>query len=98
VILKVSDNGVPPMSATQQFELMVNALVLPSLGAPRVSGNSVQVSVNGQWGPDYSVFASTNLLDWQWLLTSNTPNLPWVFTDLPATGLMRRFYRVEIGP
>ena len=32
VVLTVSDNGVPSMSATQQFKLMVNALVLPSLG------------------------------------------------------------------
>ncbi len=98
VILTVSDNGLPPMSATQQFKLMVNALVLPSLGAPQSSGTSVQVSVNGQWGPDYSIFASTNLLDWQWLLTSNTPILPWVFTDLQATNFKQRFYRVGIGP
>ena len=98
VILTVSDNGVPPMSATQQFKLMVNALVLPALGVPQFFGNSVQVSVNGQWGPDYSVFVSTNLLEWQWLLTSNTPILPWVFTDLQATNFKRRFYRVGIGP
>ena len=94
VILKVSDNGVPPMSATQQFKIMVNALVLPSLGTPQFLGNSVQVSVNGQSGPNYSMFASTNLLDWQWLLTTNAPVLPWIFADLQATNFKRRFYRV----
>jgi hypothetical protein len=98
VILAVSDDGALPMSATQQFKVMVNALPLPSLGTPQFSGDSVRVSVNGQWGPDYSVFASTNLLDWQWLLTSNTPILPWVFTDLQATNCKQRFYRVAIGP
>jgi hypothetical protein len=98
VTLAVSDDGVPPMSATQHFKVMVNPLVRPTLGALQFFGDSIQFSVNGQWGPDYSVFASTNLADWQWLLTTNTPVLPWVFTDLQTTHFKRRFYRVGMGP
>lgn len=98
VILKVSDNGVPSMSATQQFSVFVNGLIQPTLGAPQWVSNSMLVSVSGPAGPDYSIFASTNLLGWQWLLTTNSPALPWFFRDPQATNFARRFYRVLLGP
>jgi hypothetical protein len=98
VSLKVSDNGVPPMSATQQFKVFVNELIQPTLGAPQWVSNSMLVSVSGPAGPDYSILVSTNLLGWQWLLTMNSPALPCSFRDPQATNFERRFYRVLLGP
>jgi hypothetical protein len=98
VILKVSDNGVPPMSATQQFKVFVNELIPPTLGAPQWVSNSMLVSVSGPSGPDYSMYVSTNLTTWQLLLTTNSPALPWSFRDLQATNFELRFYRVLLGP
>jgi hypothetical protein len=98
VRLAVTDDGAPPMSATQEFRVMVNALVRPTLGTPQPVGNSMQVSVSGQPGPDYWLYASTNLSSWQWLLTTNPSAMPWYFADLQATNFRRRFYRMAVGP
>lgn len=49
-------------------------------------------------GPDYSVLASTNLLTWTNLFTTNPAALPFNWTDTNAVNWPRRFYRVIIGP
>lgn len=98
VAIAVTDDGVPAMSATQQFNVVVNALVRPALSVPTRAGSTLQLAINGQAGPDYSLYASTNLADWQLLAATNSPALPWLFTDLQATNFRRRFYRAGIGP
>ena len=98
VTVAVTDDGAPPLSATQQFKVFVNAPVNPALSIPTWTANSLQLAINGQPGPDYSLFASTNLADWQLLAATSSPALPWLFSDRQATNFRRRFYRVGIGP
>jgi len=96
--LKVSDNGSPSMSATQNFSVTVNPLTLPSILPTALSGGQLTLRVSGQSGPDYAVQASTNLADWTTLFTTNSPPMPfnWVVTN--ASMLPVQFYRIKVGP
>jgi hypothetical protein len=54
--------------------------------------------VSGDFGPDYIVQASTNLTAWATIFTTNSPVLPFEWTDSVATNYPARFYRVLLGP
>ena len=77
---------------------MVNPPTRPTLEVPGWIGNKPRFRINGQAGPDYSLYASTNLAHWEILMTTSSPTLPWYFTDTQATNFTERFYRVGIGP
>jgi hypothetical protein len=102
ISVRVSDNGTPSMSATQTFTVAVLQPALPSVSQPFFSTGGFQMQIGGDTGPDYSVYATTNLAlnfaNWNWLLTSNSPALPFQFQDRMATNYSQRFYRVLIGP
>lgn len=95
--LKVSDNGTPSLSATQSFAVVVNPLVAPSVGNVSVAGGQFGLSINGQSGPDYAVETSTNLTDWSAVFLTNSPALPFNWTDA-TTNSPQRFYRIKLGP
>ena len=95
--LQVSDNGTPSMSATQSFAVVVNPLPAPTVGKISMVGSQFSFSVNGQTGPDYAVETSTNLTLWNNVFTTNSPILPFVWTE-PSTNLSQRFYRIKLGP
>jgi hypothetical protein len=95
--LKVSDNGTPSLSATQSFAVMVNPLTPPDVSNVSVAGGQFSFSVSGQSGPDYAVETSTNLTQWSTVFITNSPALPFVWTDTNSTVPMR-FYRVKLGP
>jgi hypothetical protein len=95
--LKVSDNGTPPLSTTQSFSVFVNPLSLPGISNISVAGAQFSFSVSGQSGPDYAVEASTNLTQWSSVFITNSPALPFNWTDA-ATSSPVRFYRVKLGP
>jgi hypothetical protein len=67
-----------------------------TLGAPaRQSDGSFRFNVSGAPGRSYTLFASTNLLDWL-SLTNLMPNSsPFPFVDSAATNYPHRFYRVQ---
>jgi hypothetical protein len=98
----VSDNGTPSMSATQTFAIAVLPPAKPSVTQSAVANSGFQMMVDGDSGPDYSVYASTDLANnfsgWNWLLTTNPSSLPFLFRDPAATNYGRRFYRVLLGP
>ena len=73
----VTDNGSPGMSATQSFNVVVNPLTTPSIGAPVTTGGQVGFTVNGQVGPDYAVQGSTNMMDWSTLFIANPSTMPF---------------------
>jgi hypothetical protein len=102
ISVQVSDNGTPSMSATQTFTVAVLPPAQPSLSQPSFSAGTFRMQIGGDTGPDYSVYATTNLAlsltGWNWLLTSNSPALPFQFQDPMATNYPQRFYRVLIGP
>jgi hypothetical protein len=95
--LKVSDNGTPPMSATQSFLVLVNPLSAPGISNASFARGQFSFHVNGQNGPDYAIQSSTNLTQWVNLLITNSPVVPfnWTDTNLAAPS---RFYRIKLGP
>ena len=97
--LQVSDNGTPPLSATQSFFVAVNPLSVPGISNILLAGGKFSFTVNGQGGPDYEFQISTNLAQpWSSYFITNSPKVPFVWTDLGASNLPQRFYRVKLGP
>jgi hypothetical protein len=95
---KVSDNGSPSLSATQAFVVTVNPIVLPLIELAGASNGSVALSITGQAGPDYALQASTNLIDWEIITTTNSPPVPFVLSDSGSPDYPSRFYRILVGP
>ncbi|MGO8838034.1 MAG: cellulase family glycosylhydrolase [Limisphaerales bacterium] len=95
--LKVSDNGTPPLSATQSFSVVVNPLSLPSLTSISFSNMQFSMHVSGQAGPDYEIQTSTNLTQWSNVFITNSPGVPFVWKDTNSA-VPQRFYRVKLGP
>jgi hypothetical protein len=93
----VSDNGTPSLSATQGFSVVVNRPVQPGLTGG-LSNGQIRLSISGDSGPDYTVQASSNLLVWSSIFTTNQPALPFLFVDPGMTNADQRFYRVLLGP
>jgi hypothetical protein len=95
----VTDNGVPSLSTTQSFSVVVLRPLTPVFSSPAIFSGTFYSTINGSVGPDYSVYASTNLSSgWQLLLVTNPTVLPFQFTDLNATNFQQRYYRVLLGP
>ena len=98
VAVTVTDDGLPSLAATQSFSVTVNSPLTPSIAGAAISSSRFQMNVSGSVGPDYSVLASTNLVNWTLLQTTNPLALPYLFMDLNWTNYPRRFYRVQISP
>ncbi len=95
--IQVTDSGAPPLSATNSFNVFVNAVTNPVIGSVNFSPGQVNLIVNGPLGPDYTLWTSTNLLDWQTVLTTNSPPIPFTVTDTNFAD-PERFYKFQIGP
>jgi glucosylceramidase len=98
VTVVVSDSGVPPMSATQSFNLTVATPSRPSLNTPALAGSPFGFWINGDAGPDYSIQVSTNLTSWSTSATVTPATLPWFWTDTNSAPGSARFYRTLLGP
>jgi len=94
----VADNAVPSLSATQNFTVMVNPPAAPTVTSTTMSNGQFRAFINGSFGPDYTIQASTNLAAWTTLFSSNSPVLPLTWADVSATNYPVRFYRVLLGP
>jgi hypothetical protein len=95
----VADNGSPSLSSTQDFSAVVLRPSTPVLSQPDFVKGRFQCAIDGAAGPDYSIYETTNLRgDWQLLVTTNPPALPFQFTDPDAPDFQQRFYRVQLGP
>ena len=70
----------------------------PGLRSAVWTNGLMQFAVTGFLGQSYSVRASTNLVDWTTVCTTNLSNTfsPWTDTESPS--FSRRFYRVSSGP
>ena len=98
-ILKVSDNGVPPLSATQSFSVVVNSLSAPGFSSSiSFTSGQISFSVSGQSGPDYAIESSTNLTQWSNVCITNSPAVPFIWTDTSSSNSPQRFYRIKLGP
>ncbi len=70
---------------------------VPALTSIELGGGQVILTATGALGPDYTLLSSTNLMNWQPLLTTNPTVTPFALIDTnrldPA-----RFYRLQLGP
>jgi hypothetical protein len=98
VAVVVSDNGVPSMSATQSFAVMVTRPAVPILSVATMAKGPFGFWINGDAGPDYTVQVSTNLTSWNQVFNSNSPALPFFWTDNSSSSYPFLFYRVLLGP
>ena len=97
VTVMVADNGTPSLSATQSFMVMVNPLAKPQLSHATFSDGHFVFQIDGDTGPDYQIQFSTNLMDWNALLTVHSPALPFTWTNGTANDPLD-FYRILVGP
>ena len=98
IMVVVTDNGTPNLRATQSFNVTVNPLTLPTVVAPTLTAGQIGFSVNGQTGPDYAVQSSTNLTGWNTFFITNSPPMPFTWTDTNTSMAPVQFYRIKIGP
>jgi hypothetical protein len=96
--LQVADDGIPSMSATQSFTVTVNPLTVPSAVSLMLNNGQLGFQVSGQTGPDYAVQISSNLFDWSTLFITNSPAMPFSWTDTSPATLPAQFYRIKVGP
>jgi len=95
VTLAVTDNGTPSLGATQSFTITVRLPVPPALSARTIGGPSLEFELNGDLGPDYAIFSSTNLSDWALLCLTNPPLLPLRIV-VPMTNAAQGFFRAAL--
>ncbi len=101
ITLRVTDNGVPPFSTTQSFTVTVLAPARPTASDLSFTNRAFSMLVNGDPGPDYLFQSTTNLsspASWTLLGASNSPSVPFRFTDPLSSYTTSRFYRVLLGP
>jgi hypothetical protein len=96
----VADDGTPSFSATQSFQVTVSRPSAPTLGLPGWTDGCFHMLISGDSGPDYAIYASTNLAtgNWSLVLTTNPPVLPFLYADPLANNYVQRYYRVLLGP
>jgi hypothetical protein len=97
ISVMVTDDNVPPLSATNSF--IVQVLLPPSLNiVPSAqSSNGFQLMFSTGSNTTWRIESSTNLSSWLPLLTNTTgPSGTILFTDLLATNYPWRFYRAVL--
>jgi hypothetical protein len=98
ISLIVTDNGTPSLSATQSFGVVVLRPVAPAISALHISNGIFTMMVAGDAGPDFGLYASTNLISWELIQQTNPPLLPFRFIDSAAVNCDQRFYRIQLLP
>ncbi|MBI5773280.1 MAG: hypothetical protein HZA89_06000, partial [Verrucomicrobia bacterium] len=101
VTLKVTDDGVPPLSATNSFYVIVNdtnhVALTPSVSS--VAGG-MKFNLKGMAGRAYTVEVSSDLVGWEAVPAGNVTNVTGLiqFTDAQAKNYNQRFYRAVLQP
>jgi len=94
-IVQVADNASATASDIFTVAIQNNAPVISLQGW---TNGVIQLLISGDVGPDYSLESSTNLVDWETLLTTNSPALPFSWTDPNPANASSRFYRASLNP
>ena len=102
--VKVTDNGFPPLSATNLFRVIVKAAantnVPPTLKAISVAAGGFTLQINGQPSTSYTLEFSTNLTAWSTLATVTLGAAETIKTYLDTAhgpGQKVGFYRLKTG-
>jgi len=96
--IKVTDNGQPNLSATNNFKVVVSPVSVPMVSSIAANGSAIQLTVNGPSGPDYTLLRSTNLIDWEPVATLTSPPSPVTLVDTNYPAGPAQYYRVQLGP
>ena len=94
----VSDNEVPPLTASQSFSVTVTQPASPTFSATSITNGQLGFWINGDTGPDYTILASTNLTSWTSIVTISSPSLPYYWVDTNSVTYPFRYYRTVLGP
>jgi len=99
-IITVTDNSIPPLSATNNFVVVVLNPPPPVLTVPptqTLTINGFQFTLNTLSNTTWRIDASTNLLNWLPLWTNTADSSGTIpFTDPFATNYPWRFYRAVL--
>jgi hypothetical protein len=95
VIIKVSDNGNPVLSATQSFNIIVLPPTHPLITDVTMTNDTWTMKIWSGLGAEHAVEYSTNLSDWIRLFTTIGPLLPLHWSDSNLATYPVRFYRVR---
>ena len=98
IAVAVSDNSMPPLSATQNFNVVVAKPATPTLNVSTLSNGQFRFTINGNAGPDYLIQTSTNLTSWVTASTNSSPSVPFIWVDTNSPTYPANFYRVLLGP
>jgi N-formylglutamate amidohydrolase len=104
IVIRATESGVGGLSSDLSFQTTVNPATAPQVtsswipGAGGSSSPQLQLSMSGQVGPDYTVWASEDLVSWVNLTTTTPAVFPYVWADPNAANFPKRFYQVKLGP
>jgi hypothetical protein len=90
-----SSNGLPNIDALAVIG--GDVISPPQLSVASVNGGEMAVEVNGVGGLKLQIQSSTNLSDWNTILTTNSPPMPFVWTNNIVDSPLN-FFRVLGGP
>lgn len=99
IVVRVTDDGTPPLSHTRTFTVTVRPLAAVTLTPVGFSGGGFELSLAGFVGPDYILQATPALgQPWVDLVSTNPAALPFSLTASLPGGSVNRFYRLRLGP
>lgn len=98
VTVTVADNGSPSFTNVMSFLVKVTPISAPEIGSAFLANGSFNLEVAGDAGPDYFIEASTNLVNWTTVFSTNSPQMPFFWAETSGNLLPARFYRIKLGP
>jgi len=98
VVVVVTDDGQPPLSATQTLAVVVRPVTPPQLHLTWGTERRLILTVTGSAGPEFGLEESEDLQVWREVMWTNPATLPWRWELEPAVGSGQRFYRIRLRP
>ncbi len=103
VVIRATEDVIGGLSSNLSFQTTVNPATAPQVTTSWIAGAGgssaqLQLSMSGQVGPDYAVWASEDLVSWVNLNTTTPTVFPHVWSDPNAANFSKRFYQVKLGP
>ena len=98
-VYNTAGNTAPDL-ALQGTITQLAPTIPPGFQSIQFAAGQISLIVTGAVAANYTITATTNLINPQWvtLLTTNSPALPFTFADTNSASFSRRFYRVQTGP
>ncbi|MBA4148927.1 MAG: DUF11 domain-containing protein [Verrucomicrobia bacterium] len=92
--VSLSASGINLVSATNVISVIDNDPTLALAEYGLLADGRFQLGLQGPPARDFELSASSNLIDWDAILTFSFTNAPLTFIDDASTNLDRRFYRL----